>query len=67
MCDLINEDDILAIRTTDKNFPYYNLHHEINNVCCTVAEISCRQMGGGRSLVLVIKYYEQEGNDFLHQ
>jgi len=22
-------------------------HHEINNVCCTVAEISCRQLGIG--------------------
>jgi len=23
LCDIINEGDILAIRTADKNFPYY--------------------------------------------
>jgi len=38
--DLLNADDMLAIRTAKLSV----LHHEINNVCCTVEEIPCRQM-----------------------
>jgi len=43
LCDLINEDDIMAIGTAEKNFPNYII--KSTNVCCTVAEISCRHVG----------------------
>jgi len=48
------------------------LHHEINNVCRTVEKISCNGGKWGSEFsagdqVLHGYYYEQEGNDFLHQ
>ena len=57
MCDLINEDAILAIRTADENFPYYIM----KSTTCKGSEFSPDDQ------VLHGYYYEQEGNDFLHQ
>jgi len=64
-----NEDDILAIRTADKNFTYYIMKW---TTCVVQLRTSHVDKWWGSEFspgdqVLNGYYYEQHGNDFLHQ
>jgi len=68
MCDLINEDAILAIRTADENFPYYIT----KSTTCVVQLMKSHIDKWGSEFspgdqVIHGYYYKQVGNDFLHQ
>jgi len=68
LCDLINEDDILAIHTADKRFPYYIM----KSTTCVVQLRKSHVDNWGSEFsagdqVLHGYNYEQVKNDFLHQ
>jgi len=68
LCDLINADDTLAIRTADENFPYYIMKSTTGVVQLRKSHVD--KWGSGFSSgdqVIHGYYYEQVGNDFLHQ
>jgi len=67
--NLINEDDILAIRTSDECFPYYIMK---STTCVVQLRKSYvdkwgSEFSAGVKYYMVITIYEQVGNDFLHQ
>ena len=70
MCHLIKiyENDTLAIRTADKNFPYYIMK---STTCVVQLRKSHVDKWGSEfsagDQVLHGYYYEQVENDFLHQ
>ena len=55
LCDLINADDMLAIRTADENFPFYIMKSTTCVVQLRKSYVD-KKTNGDRSLVLVIKY-----------
>ena len=68
LCDLIKEDDILAIRTADENFPNYIMNSTTRVVQLWKSHVDRwgSEFSAGDQ-VLHGYYYEQVGNDFLHQ
>jgi len=68
LCDFINDNDMLAIRTADENFPYYVMKSTTGVVQLRKAHVDKwgSEFRPGDKVIHGY-YYEQVGNDFLHQ